>query len=83
MVLGGRTPIEVMIGQQTNTPVDLVLGKKLKDATSVVTRLQLVQKHCQTLAKTWYARHEDLTSAELLRQRKRLRKKLRTSLKEL
>ena len=48
-VLGGRTPIEVITGHRPDTPVVLVLwmGKYLKDATSMVTRLERVQQHCE------------------------------------
>ena len=82
-ILGGRTPIEVMTGQAPDTPVELVLwmGQKLKDATSVVTRLELVQQHCATLATLLDNMHEELRDAELIRQRKKAAKESRDKFK--
>ena len=75
-ILGGRCPIEVMTGRAPDMALDMVLwsGANLKEGAVAEAGVEDIDKYCDRLQRSIDIMHEQLTDAELLRQRKKAAK---------
>ena len=70
--LGNRCAVHVITGLEPNTALELAIwvGKKLKDAKSVVTGVDRIEAHCRDLAVAIAIMHEELRDANLAEARR-------------